>query len=165
VVAETLAVRDDGRPLPETLANALRSKALLLVLDNLEHLAEAAPFIAELLAACPRLGILATSRAPLRLRGEREFPVPPLPLPRRKPPPSPAQLSLYDAVRLLAAEAVRERSGQPVAPDDAENIEQTVTRLRAALAPSTREEAWAAGRARSIDGAIDEAMAVSHELR
>ncbi len=69
------------------------------------------------------------------------------------------------AARLLAgAEVVRERSGQPVAPDDAEDIEQTVTRLRAALAPSTREEAWVAGRARSIDGAIDEAMVVSHEV-
>jgi predicted ATPase len=79
------------------------------VLDNVEHLPEAAPFVAGLLAACPRLVVLATSRAPLRLRGERELPVPPLPLPRRKPPPSPAQLSHYDAVRLFVerARAVR----------------------------------------------------------
>ena len=53
----------------------------LLLLDNVEHLLAAAPQIRPLLEAAPRLVILATSREPLRLRAEREFPVPPLPLP------------------------------------------------------------------------------------
>jgi predicted ATPase len=49
----------------------LREKRLLLVLDNFEHLMEATPEVSELLGFCPDLTVLATSRAPLRLRGER----------------------------------------------------------------------------------------------
>jgi predicted ATPase len=48
----------------------LRDKQLLLALDNFEHVAEAAPEVAELLGACPGLSVLATSRAPLKVRGE-----------------------------------------------------------------------------------------------
>ena len=128
-VAEALALRDDGRPLPETLADALRARALLLVLDNVEHLPEAAPFVAGLLAACPRLVVLATSRAPLRLRGERELPVPPLPLPRRKPPPSPAQLSHYDAVRLFVERARAVRPDFGVTEENAPAVAEICRRL------------------------------------
>ena len=60
----------------ENLIDHLRSKRLLLVLDNFEHLLPAAPLVAELLAACPQLRVLVTSRAALRLRGEQEYPVP-----------------------------------------------------------------------------------------
>ena len=78
-VALAVGVRERGRePLVETLKDALRAKAVLLVLDNCEHLLAAAPLVADLLAACPRAKVLATSRAPLRLSGEREFPVAPL---------------------------------------------------------------------------------------
>ena len=59
----------------EVVRAALRAAPLLLVLDNFEHLLEAAPLVADLLAACPRLTVLATSRAPLRLTGEHEVPV------------------------------------------------------------------------------------------
>jgi predicted ATPase len=59
----------------------LREKKLLLVLDNFEHLLEAAPEVTGLMEACPGLVVLTTSRAPLRVRGEREYPVPPLALP------------------------------------------------------------------------------------
>jgi predicted ATPase/DNA-binding SARP family transcriptional activator len=65
-------------PLLEALAAALAERELLLVLDNLEHLSEAALSIAALLERAPGLRILATSRAPLRLRDEREHAVPPL---------------------------------------------------------------------------------------
>ncbi len=54
---------------------------MLVLLDNFEHLLAAAPLVADLLGACPGLTVLATSRAPLRLTGEHQFPVPPLPLP------------------------------------------------------------------------------------
>ena len=70
-----------GRTPSEALIEHLRDKGLLLVLDNLEHLLEAAPEVAALIEACPGLVVLATSRAPLRVRGEREYPVPPLALP------------------------------------------------------------------------------------
>ena len=70
-----------GRSSHELLRAYLREKRLLLVLDNLEHLMEAAPEVSALLGSCPDLTVLITSRAPLRLRGEREYPVPPLKVP------------------------------------------------------------------------------------
>jgi len=67
----------DQRP-AEALIERLRDKRLLLVLDNLEHLLPAAPFVADVLAACPHLAILVTSRALAQLRGERALPISPL---------------------------------------------------------------------------------------
>jgi predicted ATPase/DNA-binding XRE family transcriptional regulator len=75
------AARSGRRPAGDELAEALRKRELLLVLDNFEHLIAAAPLVAALLQAAPRLRVLATSRVPLRLAGEREHAVPPLPLP------------------------------------------------------------------------------------
>jgi predicted ATPase len=71
----------EGRTPRHVLVEHLRKKSLLLVLDNFEHLLEAAAEVAGLIEACPGLVVLATSRAPLRVRGEREYPVPPLALP------------------------------------------------------------------------------------
>src|SRR4051812_8902321 len=67
-------------PLTSLIA-ALRNKHLLLVLDNFEHLLPTAPMVTEMLRGCPNLKVLATSRAALRLSGEQEFPVSPLPVP------------------------------------------------------------------------------------
>ena len=87
----------------------LQGKQWLVVLDNFEHLLAGAPVAAELLAAAPGLKVLATSRELLRLQGEREYAVPPLPVPdvRRLPPV--AALSGVAAVALFVqrAEAVR----------------------------------------------------------
>lgn len=82
-VAHVVGLREGGGPtLREALHDYLRERgASLLILDNMEHVLAAAPDVAELLAACPRLVVLATSRAPLRLRDEREYPVTPLPVP------------------------------------------------------------------------------------
>jgi predicted ATPase/class 3 adenylate cyclase len=108
-IARTLGIREEGdQPLWERIRHELATKQLLLVLDNVEHLVEAAPAVGALLAACPKLKVLATSRLPLRLRAEREFPVPPLAL----PPVSealPEELLRYEAVRLFVerAHAVR----------------------------------------------------------
>jgi predicted ATPase/RsiW-degrading membrane proteinase PrsW (M82 family) len=81
-IAETLGVheREDERPL-QALEDYLRDKQLLLVLDNLEQVTAAAPAIAELLEAAPRLRVLATSRQELGISGEHEYPVPSLPEP------------------------------------------------------------------------------------
>jgi non-specific serine/threonine protein kinase len=94
-----------GRPLDERLAAALRGRRLLLVLDNCEHLAEAAASLAAgLLAACPGLRLLATGRAPLRVRGEQEFAVAPLAVPGPGPLP-PAELGRVAAVALFVQRA------------------------------------------------------------
>ncbi len=105
-IATALGVREaPGQPLLATLAAFLREKSLLLVLDNCEHLLAAAPLVAELLASCPRLVVLATSRAPLRLTGEQEFPVPPLALPAADATPAPDALLASPAVALFCARA------------------------------------------------------------
>ncbi len=78
---------------------------MLLVLDNFEHVLPAAPLVADLLRACPRLVILATSRERLRLGGEREFPVPPLLLPEHTSPGTVRGLGGNAAVRLFAERA------------------------------------------------------------
>jgi predicted ATPase/DNA-binding SARP family transcriptional activator len=78
-VAASLAVEEQpGRPIADTLAARLRDRRLLLVLDNFEHVDDAAPLVSTLLAVAPGLTVLATSRWPLRLYGEHEYPVPPL---------------------------------------------------------------------------------------
>jgi predicted ATPase/class 3 adenylate cyclase len=80
-VAQTLGLWEvPGEPLETTLRGYLAEKHLLLVLDNCEHLLEAAPMVRELLGAAPRLRVLATSRASLHVSGEHEYSVPPLSL-------------------------------------------------------------------------------------
>jgi predicted ATPase/transcriptional regulator with XRE-family HTH domain len=80
-IAQALDLLDSGRPLAAALVDRLRGEEVLLVLDNLEHLLAAAAEIAALLAAAAALKILCTSRTALRIVGEHEFLVPPLPLP------------------------------------------------------------------------------------
>lgn len=81
-IATALGVREtEDANLSAALMAHLSDKQTLLLLDNAEHLVEAAPLFADLLAHCAALTILATSRAALRLRGEREYPLPPLALP------------------------------------------------------------------------------------
>ena len=95
-------------PLAEQLTAALRPRQLLLLLDNCEHvLATTAGLIADLLAACPAVQVLATSRAPLRLRAEHELPVSPLALPGNGA--GLAAVARADAVALFVgrAQAVR----------------------------------------------------------
>ncbi len=77
-ISNALAVDQQGGDALETLAAALGSRELLVVLDNLEHLREAAPAIVELVARAPRLTVLCTSRVVLHLTGERVYPVSPL---------------------------------------------------------------------------------------
>jgi predicted ATPase/DNA-binding XRE family transcriptional regulator len=81
-VARSLDVREtEGQTPREALRAHLRDKRLLLVLDNFEHLLEAAPEVSELIESCLSLTVLVASRAPLRVRGEHEYAVPPLELP------------------------------------------------------------------------------------
>jgi non-specific serine/threonine protein kinase len=111
VVAGTLGVREQsGRALGATLAEELRAKHLLLVVDNCEHLIEAvACFTDELLDACPKLRILATSREPLHVPGEVVRRLPPLPVPEPKDPAllSEAELATLAVTRLFLDRAHR----------------------------------------------------------
>jgi len=83
----------------------LRSKDMLLVLDNFEHLLVVAPLVSVLLASCPNLTVLATSRAPLHVRGEQQFPVPPLQLANLAHLPDVDTLTRYSAVALFVERA------------------------------------------------------------
>ncbi len=105
-IAATLGIKEAaGRPLIEEIREYLRSRKLLLVLDNFEQIVAAADLVAEGLAAAPRLKVLVTSQVPLHVRGEKEFPVTSLDLPdpRRLPPVE--QLLEYPAIRLFVERA------------------------------------------------------------
>ena len=109
-IATALGVRDaGGRPLRERLAEFLRHRELLLVLDNLEQVVAAAPLATELLAICPQVMILATSRGALQLRGEHELLVAPLAVPdadvQHTAPLAPEALRQYAAVELFLQRA------------------------------------------------------------
>ncbi|MDQ6833694.1 MAG: tetratricopeptide repeat protein [Chloroflexota bacterium] len=82
LIGQSLGIRNAGYVSPhEGVRSVLAARRVLLVLDNFEHLVAGALLVADLLAACPALVVLVTSRAPLHLSGEREWSVPPLPLP------------------------------------------------------------------------------------
>src|ERR687898_546177 len=106
---KTLDVRRNNQPAKELLEGYLRDKQVLLVLDNFEQVLESAPLLDALILAAPGLKVLATSRTPLRLYGEHEFPVPPLSLPDTATLPHLESLTRYAAVRLFVdrARAIR----------------------------------------------------------
>jgi predicted ATPase/DNA-binding SARP family transcriptional activator/Tfp pilus assembly protein PilF len=93
-----------GRPVIETLKDALRAKQLLLVLDNFEGVIDAGPLVTELLAAAPELKAVVTSRVILHVSGEHEYPVPPLALPDLEHD-AVDSLARSEAVELFAARA------------------------------------------------------------
>ncbi|HTP00770.1 MAG TPA: DUF4062 domain-containing protein [Anaerolineales bacterium] len=130
-IAETLGLHQTAQssPLNEILTNHLRNRSTLLLLDNFEQILAAAPQIAELLEACPRLKILATSRAPLHVRGEKELPVPPLLTPDPKNPGGSEQLSQYASVRLFIQRAQGIRPDFHVTNENAPAIAEICYRL------------------------------------
>jgi predicted ATPase/DNA-binding CsgD family transcriptional regulator len=127
-LAQALGVRDAGeRPLDHRLTEVLRDRALLLVLDNFEQVVAASPLVGRLLAACPGLVIIATSREPLRLAAERVVAVPPLALPE---PADPVEnLADVAAVRLFVERAEAARAGFSLTVENAPIIVEIVRRL------------------------------------
>ena len=112
VIARTLGIAEVGtQPASQRLNTFLRDKQMLLLLDNFEQILPAAPTVAELLATCPFLKLLITSRAPLRIRRERQLPVPALALPDLNRLPQIDALPSYPAVELFIERA------QAVKPD------------------------------------------------
>src|SRR5690606_9675806 len=105
-IARELGLRERGdRPVLEQLTAWLRGRRLLLVLDNLEHVAIAAPLLAALLGSCPDLKVLATSRVTLRVSGERVYPVPPFDLVETRALPPLEALSQVPAIALFVQRA------------------------------------------------------------
>jgi predicted ATPase len=106
-IAHVLGVRESpGRPLRDAVRAALQARRRLLLLDNCEQVLAAMPEIAILLETCPGLVVLATSRAALGLRGERLYPVTPLPLPDPDRAPHLADIAEVPSVALFVQRAI-----------------------------------------------------------
>ncbi|MFN8496798.1 MAG: tetratricopeptide repeat protein [Anaerolineae bacterium] len=105
-IARALDVRETaGRPYRQALQDVLRTKSLLLLLDNFEQVLDAGPMLADLLAAAPHLKLLVTSREVLHLRAEHVVPVEPLAVPPLRDFPPLDDLAAYPAVTLFAERA------------------------------------------------------------
>lgn len=105
-IAQALGLRETGRESPiDRVKAVLREHRALLVLDNFEHVVAAAPFVADLVAACPGLTCLVTSRVRLRLSEEREHAVPPLAVLSAVAAPTLEEAGAAEAVRLFVARA------------------------------------------------------------
>jgi predicted ATPase/DNA-binding SARP family transcriptional activator/Tfp pilus assembly protein PilF len=126
-IAEALDVQEGELPLAERVIDHLRERRLLLVLDNFEQLLAAAPFVGDLLAAAPRVWILATSRAPLRLAAEHEYPVLPFETPDAELPFE--TLVQTDALRLFAARARAADRGFELDEHSAPEVARVCARL------------------------------------
>jgi predicted ATPase/class 3 adenylate cyclase len=111
---------------PAAVMEHLRDRRTLLVLDNLEQVQGAAEVVAALLAAAPRLVVLATSRGPLHLQGEHELPVPPLELPQE---PAIAAVAASAAVRLFVQQGRQVKPGFVVTEENAGDIAAICRRL------------------------------------
>jgi predicted ATPase/class 3 adenylate cyclase/DNA-binding CsgD family transcriptional regulator len=128
--AQVLDVKEiGGQPLLELLKASLREKHLLLLLDNFEQVVRVALQMAELLAACPKLKIMVTSRMALHVRAEQEFAVPPLALPDLKRLPDLVVLSQYEAVALFIQRARAAKSDFQVTNGTAPAVAEICVRL------------------------------------
>ena len=128
--AQALGIRETpGRSVDALLADLLGPKRCLLLLDNFEQVVAAAPLLADLIAASPHLKILVTSRAVLRLYGEREYVVPPLSLPDRRAAPTAVHLAQFEAIRLFQDRAQAARADFAVADENAADVAEICQRL------------------------------------
>jgi predicted ATPase/DNA-binding SARP family transcriptional activator/DNA-binding CsgD family transcriptional regulator len=188
VVAEALGVAErPQQPLTDTLADVLRDMEMLLVLDNCEHLVEAAaPLVEALLDSCARLRVLATSREALGMEGELRWPVSPLSVPELGRASSPEELEAYDSIRLFVERAgghdpffslsphngravddiCRTLEGIPLAIElaaarvGALSLERISERLEGSIELLTRGSRTASPRQRTLRGTLD----WSHDL-
>jgi predicted ATPase len=131
-IAQTLNVRESGAPgetLLQSLKAHLREKQYLLVLDNFEQLLEASPVVSELLSVASQLKVLVTSRSRLQVRGEQEYPVPPLQLPDPKRLPAPERLTQFESVRLFIERARNAKPDFHISDENAPAVAEICYRL------------------------------------
>ena len=129
-IAQALALQERGNhPPSDMIVRFLRSRSMLLVLDNFEQVLDAAPQIGELVLACPRLKVLVTSRARLNIREERLYRVPPLALPDLAIHPSIDDFTRSPAARLFALRAQAVIPGFQLTAGNARTIDAICRRL------------------------------------
>lgn len=129
-IAQTLGLTESSdQSLLDRLHFYLRDKRLLLTLDNFEQVVDAAPLIAKLLAECPYVKVLVTSRVPLQVRGEQEIPVPPLALPDLHQLLPVESLTQYAAVQLFIQRARDVQPDFAVTNDNAAAVAEICYRL------------------------------------
>src|SRR5258708_1913783 len=129
-IAQALGLSEAAELPPEEQVHAaLRDRHLLLLLDNFEQVVEGAPQLASLLASCPRLSVLVTSRAALHLSGEHEFLVPPLAVPDLTQMPSPETLTQRASVRLFVLRREATHPPFPLTPANARALAEICVRL------------------------------------
>lgn len=130
-VAGVLDVRERvGQPLTDTLVETLHHKALLLILDNCEHVVEAAARLAtSLLDACPQLKILTTGREALGVMGEVVWPVPLLSVPEVRSELTVEELEGYESARLFARRAHEHNPTFALKPENARIVAEICRRL------------------------------------
>ena len=129
-IAQTLSVKEQpGESVLEALETFLRTRELLLLVDNFEHLLEAAPVLTRLLAAAPSSKLLVTSRSPLRVLGEHEFPVAPLSLPDLDRSIEPDELAGSGAVTLFVERSTAVRPDFRVTRENAPSVAEICVRL------------------------------------
>ena len=128
VIAQSLGIQESqGRTPEQELTAYLRDRSLLLVLDNFEHLIDASPLVRSLAALCPALTLLITSRRPLLIDGEQEFPVEPLRLPSSRRGIDNAKGS--PAVELFLQRALAVRPGFALTAENAAAVAEICIRL------------------------------------
>jgi predicted ATPase/DNA-binding CsgD family transcriptional regulator len=129
-IGRVLDVREAGaEPLVHRLAQVLRSIRALLILDNFEQVLAAASDVAELLASCPDLKVLVTSREPLFLRWEHELPVLPLPVPDPRDPLDVASVGEVPSVALFVERAQAARPDFQLTDANVQTVAQICARL------------------------------------
>jgi non-specific serine/threonine protein kinase len=129
-IVQALALREiAGQPALDRLREYLQSRTVMLVLDNVEQVAEAAPAIAQLLTACPGLQVLATSRVPLHVSMEHRVRVAPLDLPPAGRQPTRDEVETASATRLFGQAARRVRTDFQVTDANAPAVAALCTRL------------------------------------
>ena len=130
IAAALGAAHRAGNTLDETLIDSLRERPLLLVLDNVEHLLPATPLIQRLLAACPSLVVLATSRTVLGLYGEHVYPLAPLAVPASaQQGRGPLAIAPYEAVQLFVDRARASRPDFVLSSESAAAVAEICRRL------------------------------------
>jgi predicted ATPase/class 3 adenylate cyclase len=127
-IGAALGVLAANRAPADRIREYLRDRSVLLVLDNFEQVVDGAPVVADLLRAAPGVKIIVSSRAPLRVAGEQEFPVPPLSLPPAGAT-DPEVVLASEAGRLFASRAMAVRPGFAVTAENAADVAEIVRHL------------------------------------